>query len=75
MEDQQNKIDTLTEREREVIGLVGAGLNNRQIAERLFMSETTLRHHLTSIFSKLDVSDRLELILYAYRYGLAEPHQ
>jgi two-component system, NarL family, nitrate/nitrite response regulator NarL len=67
------KIAELTEREREVIKLIGEGLKNRQIAERMFISETTVRHHLTSIFNKLDVSDRLELVIYAYRNGLADP--
>ena len=67
------KIGTLTEREREVISLVGEGLKNKQIAERLrpIVSETTVRHHLTSIFGKLEVSDRLELVIYALKYGLA----
>jgi len=65
---------TLTEREREVIALIGEGLKNQQIAERLYISETTVRHHLTSIFNKLGLSDRLELLLYAYRHGLARPH-
>jgi DNA-binding NarL/FixJ family response regulator len=51
---------------------VGEGLKNRQIAERLFISETTVTHHLSSAFSKLDVSDRLELIIYAFRHGLAK---
>jgi DNA-binding NarL/FixJ family response regulator len=67
------KISSLTGREREVIALIGEGLKNKQIAERLFISETTIRHHLTSVFSKLSVSDRLELIIYAYRHGLAKP--
>jgi two-component system nitrate/nitrite response regulator NarL len=65
------KIKTLTEREREVIDLVGEGLKNKAIAARLFISETTVRHHLTSIFAKLEVSDRLELVIYAYKHGLA----
>lgn len=66
------KIRTLTEREREVIALVGEGLKNRQIAERLFVTETTVTHHLSSVFSKLEVSDRLELLIYAFRHGLAK---
>jgi two-component system, NarL family, nitrate/nitrite response regulator NarL len=66
------KITTLTDREREVITLVGEGLKNRQIAERLFITETTVTHHLSSVFSKLEVSDRLELIIYAFRHGLAQ---
>ena len=56
---------------REVVSLVGEGLKNRVIADRLHISETTVRHHLTSIFAKLNVSDRLELVIYAYKYGLA----
>ena len=69
---EEGKIDALTLREREVITLVGEGLKNKQIAERLFISETTVTHHLSSVFSKLDVSDRLELIIYAFRHGLAK---
>ena len=66
---------TLTEREREVVGLIGEGLRNRQIAERLFISEATVRHHLTAIFAKLGVADRLELVIYAYQNGLIKlPH-
>ena len=66
------KISLLSPREREVIRMVGLGLKNRQIADRLFISETTVRHHLTSIFSKLEVTDRLELLIYAYQNRLAE---
>ena len=65
------KIKTLTEREREVIGLVGEGLKNKVIADRLCISETTVRHHLTSVFAKLEVSDRLELVIYAFKHGLS----
>lgn len=71
-----NKIATLTPREREIIGVIAdSGLKNKQIADRLFISPTTVRHHLTSIFQKLGVSDRLELAIYAYRYGIAKPPQ
>lgn len=65
-----SKIATLTRREREIIALIGEGLKNKQIAAKLFISEATVRHHFTSIFDKLGVSDRLELVIYAYRYGL-----
>ncbi len=65
------RIASLTEREREIITLVGEGCKNKQIAERLFISEPTVRHYLTSIFSKLEVTDRLGLIIYAYQHGLA----
>jgi two-component system, NarL family, nitrate/nitrite response regulator NarL len=69
------KIASLTPREREVIVLVSEGLKNKLIGERLFISETTVTHHLSSIFSKLEVSDRLELIIYAFRHGLAKVPQ
>ena len=67
------KIASLTDREREVVTLIGEGLKNKHIAERLFISETTVRHHLTSVFDKLGVTDRLELVIYAYRHNLAKP--
>jgi DNA-binding NarL/FixJ family response regulator len=67
-----SKIESLTDREREVIALIGEGLKNKQVGERLFISETTVTHHLSSVFSKLEVSDRLELIIYAFRHGLAK---
>lgn len=66
------KIAKLTGREREVVRLIGEGLKNKDIANRLFICEGTVRHHLTSIFYKLGTADRLELIIYAYRHGLAE---
>jgi two-component system nitrate/nitrite response regulator NarL len=64
------KIATLSAREREIIALIGEGLKNKAIADRLFLSQTTVRYHLTSIFQKLGVSDRLELVIYAYKHGL-----
>ena len=69
------KIAALTERERDVIGLICEGLPNKQIGQRLHISETTVRHHLTSIFDKLGVESRLELVIYAYRHGLAKPQR
>jgi two-component system, NarL family, nitrate/nitrite response regulator NarL len=66
------KIASLTEREREVIALIAEGLKNRQIAERLFISHVTVTHHLSSIYSKLGVSDRLELVIYAFANKLAK---
>ena len=60
----------LTSREREIIGLIGEGLKNKQIAGRLCISEATVRHHLTSILRKVEVSDRLELLIFAYRHNL-----
>jgi two-component system, NarL family, nitrate/nitrite response regulator NarL len=67
------RLSSLTHREREIVELVCEGLKNRQIADRLFISEATVRNHLTSILSKLELSDRFELALYAYRHHLAKP--
>lgn len=66
------KIERLTERELDVIALVGEGLRNQQIADRLSISAITVRHHVSSIFSKLEVGDRFELAVCAYRHGLAK---
>ena len=66
------KINRLTSREREIIRLVGWGLKNKDIATRLSITDITVRHHLTSIFRKLEVSDRQKLLILAYRFGLAE---
>lgn len=65
------KIASLTQRERDVVLLIAEGLKNRQIGERLFISETTVTHHLSSIYSKLGVSDRLELVIYAFTHKIA----
>jgi DNA-binding NarL/FixJ family response regulator len=67
---EQDTTAQLTSREREVICLVGEGLKNKQIADRLCISEATVRHHLTSILRKLEVSDRLELLIFAYQNNL-----
>ncbi|HET8772983.1 MAG TPA: response regulator transcription factor [Thermoanaerobaculia bacterium] len=56
----------LTRREMEVVQLVTEGLQNKKIAERLSITDTTVRHHLTSIFEKLSVTNRMELMRYAY---------
>jgi DNA-binding NarL/FixJ family response regulator len=70
--DPQVRIESLNEREREVIVFICEGLKNQAIAEKLFISEATVRHRLTSIFEKLRVSDRLELVIFAYHHGLAQ---
>lgn len=66
------KIDSLTAREREIIRLIAAGLKNKEVASRLRISDITVRHHLTSIFSKLDVSNRQKLLILAHEHGLVE---
>jgi DNA-binding NarL/FixJ family response regulator len=70
---EEQKIRSLTKREREIIVLVAQGLKRSQIAEKLFLSETTVRNHLTSILAKLELSDRFELVFYAFRNSLAKP--
>lgn len=67
------RIASLTPREREVITLIGEGLTNKQLAARLVISQNTVRHHLTAIFGKLGVADRLDLLIYALRHGLVQP--
>ncbi len=67
------KIAMLSKREREIITVLCEGLGNKQIAKRLFISETTVRNHVTSILAKLELSDRFELAIYSYKHGLAKP--
>jgi two-component system, NarL family, nitrate/nitrite response regulator NarL len=67
-----DKIASLTEREREVVQLIGKGLRNQAISEQLVISEATVRNHLTSIYAKLGVNDRFELAVFAYRNGIID---
>ncbi len=66
------KIAQLTARQREVIALVSAGLTNKAIAERLGLRESTVRGYFGASCATLGVSDRVALVIYAYRYGLAK---
>ncbi len=60
----------LSNREREIVSLVAQGYKNKEMAEKMFISEQTVKNHLHNIFDKLGVSDRLELALYAIHKGL-----
>lgn len=61
--------DSLTEREKEVLDLIAKGLNNREIGERLFISEKTVKTHVSNILGKLDLADRTQAAIYALRQG------
>ncbi|MEW6046353.1 MAG: response regulator transcription factor [Bacillota bacterium] len=65
--------DELTEREREVLHLVAAGATNREIAERLFITENTVKFHMRNILDKLHLRNRAEAVAYAMRRGLLPP--
>ena len=67
------RIQSLSSRESELVALIGEGLSNKGIADRLSISEITVRHHLSSIYRKLQIRDRLELLLYAYKHKLIPP--
>jgi DNA-binding NarL/FixJ family response regulator len=62
--------DGLTAREAEVLGLIAAGFTNREIAQRLVVSETTVKTHINHVFSKIDARDRAAAINYATRHGI-----
>lgn len=66
-------LDDLTERELEVLVLVSRGLSNGQIAERLFLSEGTVKTHVKRIFAKLALHDRTQAVILAYEVGLVHP--
>ena len=66
------KLTELTRREMEVLELIGQALRNRDIAARLFISEKTVKNHVSSILSKLQLNDRTEAAILAQRHGLAD---
>lgn len=72
---QQPDRSRLTPRELEVVRLVGMGCKNADIARRLFISEETVKAHLSRVFGKIGVHDRVELTLYALRNGLVGLHE
>jgi DNA-binding NarL/FixJ family response regulator len=63
----------LSEREREVVRLIAAGLSNAEIAASLYLSEATIKSHITRILARLGLRDRVQIAVYAYENGIVRP--
>jgi DNA-binding NarL/FixJ family response regulator len=71
--DLNEKLNSLTEREIEVMRLIAKGKTNSEIAADLFVGETTVKTHISNLFTKLDLRDRVQAVVYAYESGLIQP--
>jgi DNA-binding NarL/FixJ family response regulator len=67
------ELDELTDREREIFKLIAGGLSNAEIGQQRYISETTVKTHVTHVFQKLNVRDRVQAVVLAYQTGLVEP--
>jgi DNA-binding NarL/FixJ family response regulator len=70
----EERLAVLTQREREVLALVGEGLSNTEIADKLVVSPATARTHVSRAMVKLGARDRAQLVVIAYQTGLVDPH-
>jgi NarL family two-component system response regulator LiaR len=71
-ESQNNSLNELTEREKEVLRMVAQGCNNREIAQKLFISEKTVKTHVSNILGKLNLEQRTQLVIYAIKNKLVD---
>lgn len=69
------ELNVLSDREREVLTLVAKGLSNSECAEQLFLSEGTVKTHVKRIYTKLDLRDRTQAVIFAYEAGMVDPHR
>ena len=69
----KSRSESLTPRERDTVEAIATGLSNSEIAEKFFVSETTVKTHVRSILSKLDVRDRVQVVVFAYESGMVQP--
>ena len=70
---EEARLDELTPREREILGLVARGLSNREIATALVVEESTIRTHVKRILMKLQLRDRIQIVIFAYETGMNQP--